>query len=53
MPNADMFESIADAYAFVVAGHANRIDGAGWSVYKVGANVVRIDVRLDKRAPDA
>ena len=40
------WKAIADAYAYVLAGKAQRLDGAGWSVYAVGANVIRIDVRV-------
>ena len=40
------WDSVADAFALVIAGKAKRIDGAGWSVYAVGANVIRVDVRI-------
>ena len=43
---ADTWQAIQDAYAFVLAGKAKRLDGAGWSVYAVGSNVIRVDVRV-------
>lgn len=42
---ASVWESIADAYKLVQSGGAKRIDGAGWSVYAVGSNVIRVDIR--------
>jgi hypothetical protein len=47
------WEAIADAYAFVRAGKAKRLDGAGWSVYAVGANVIRVDVRVSDDETEA
>jgi hypothetical protein len=41
------WSAIEDAYAFVLAGKARRLDGAGWSVYAVGANVIRVDIRVE------
>jgi hypothetical protein len=44
--DAAKWQAIQDAYDYVLAGSAKRIDGAGFSVYMVGANVVRVDVRV-------
>jgi hypothetical protein len=43
---SEMWQAIEDAYKFILAGNAKRIDGAGFSVYAVGANVIRVDVRV-------
>lgn len=42
----ETWQAIEDAYAYVRAGKAKRLDGAGFTVYAVGANVIRIDVRV-------
>jgi hypothetical protein len=41
-----MWEAIADAYDYVRAGKAKRLDGAGWTVYAVGT-IIRVDIRTD------
>lgn len=39
------WDKIITAYKMVKEGNANRIDGEGWTVYKVN-NIIRIDVKV-------
>ncbi len=43
----EMWESIQDAFAYVLAGKAKRLDGDGWTVYAAGT-IIRIDVRTSE-----
>lgn len=41
------WDKIITAYAIIKGGSANRVDGDGWSIYKVG-NVIRLDIKEAK-----
>lgn len=40
-----MWDKIKAAIQLIIDDSANRIDGEGWTVYAVGANVIRIDLK--------
>jgi hypothetical protein len=40
-----MWDKIKNAVQSVSEGEAKRIDGEGWTVYAVGSNVIRIDLK--------
>jgi len=42
-----MWDNIKNAVSSVLAGKAKRIDGNEWTVYAVGSNVIRIDLKAD------
>ena len=43
---SETWKAIEDAYLYVLAGKAKRLDGDGWTVYAVGSNLIRVDVRV-------
>jgi hypothetical protein len=40
------WESIADAVAYIAAGKAERLDGAGFKVYRAGS-IIRVDIAAE------
>jgi hypothetical protein len=42
----DQWSSIADAVEYIAAGKAERLDGAGYKVYRAGS-IIRIDITAE------
>lgn len=43
-----IWEQIQKAYMTIFEQHATRVDGDGWTVYAVGSNIIRIDIKTDR-----
>lgn len=42
------WKAIDDAFVFISTNRTTRIDGDKWSMYRIGSNVIRIDIKVDK-----
>ena len=43
-----MWDNIKNAVSMIVNGSSKRVDGDEWTVYAVGGNIIRIDLKVDK-----
>lgn len=42
------WDAIKDAVRLIKDGTVKRIDGDGWTVYAVGSNIIRVDLKTEQ-----
>jgi hypothetical protein len=47
---SEMWVTIEQAVRLVKVGESTRLEGAGWSVYSAGENIIRVDIRVPAAA---